>query len=118
MKQRTCNLFLFGYCKMQTVINLILFVFTFIVAVIWKKKEWIVVVLLLAILLTLFLHNNFGWKQCFIIVLFGFIMATAEYICIKWFHMWKYNYVNWIVPVWLPLGWSISGVFLLSLLKI
>jgi hypothetical protein len=99
-------------------INLALFIMTFVIAVTFRKNEWIVAGLLALVLATLLVYNKFGAKKSAIIIAFGFIMATAEYVCIKLFNMWKYNYVNWVLPVWLPLGWSISGVFLLALLRL
>ncbi len=45
-------------------------------------------------------------------------MAFAEFTCIKWFKIWKYNYISGLIPVYLPFGWSITGIFLLKLLKL
>jgi hypothetical protein len=91
---------------------------TFVVAVHFRKQEGLVAAILGLILIQLLVFNKFTTKQSIIIIMFGFIMATAEYVCIKWFNMWKYNYIEWVVPAWLPIGWSISGVFLLALLRL
>lgn len=102
---------------MNNITNISLFIITFLVATILKKYESIVAILLTSILALLMYFNNLTSRQRIILIIFGVIMATTEYICIKYFDMWKYNFVYYDIPLWLPFAWSITGVFLLTIYK-
>ena len=102
----------------KLLLNLFLFIATFLIAITLRKKELIVAILIAIILILLLILNKFNLKKSIIIILFGFIMALAEFTCIKWFQMWKYNHIAGLIPYYLPFGWSITDIFLLKLLKI
>jgi len=87
------------------------FIATFISAIYLRKTEMISATVLVIILLIILGLSKFSFKSSIAIVFIGFIMAFAEWICITRFNMWKYNYSQYQIPVWLPFAWSISIIF-------
>ncbi len=88
-----------------------LFIATYISAVYLRKKEILSAIALFVILITIIIISKFSVYESIIIIILGFIMAFAEWTCITYFNMWKYNYSQYTVPLWLPFAWSISMVF-------
>lgn len=87
------------------------FILTFISATYLRKQEMISAIVLVIILLSILALSKFSLMSSIIILCIGFIMAFTEWVCITRFDMWKYNYSNYQIPIWLPFAWSISIIF-------
>lgn len=94
-------------------INFGIYIITFILTVMFRKKEILVTIINSIILLLTIQNHNILQSQTAIIAGSGF--ALLEYICIKYFDMWKYNVTNYIIPTWLPLIWILTSFFILDL---
>jgi hypothetical protein len=100
--------------KLVSVINALLFLSTYGAAIHFREQERLAAITMIAVFDTLTYFNRIPLHKSFRLIFFGFIMTYAEYICVKFYNIWYYNYVTGAVPLWLPFAWSITGLFLLQ----
>jgi hypothetical protein len=83
-------------------------------AIIFRKKEFLVLIFHGALLFIMFFLRR---KKMYVIALaicIGGVMSFVEYICIKYFNMWRYNFVNNTIPVWLPMAWTFVALMIMD----
>ena len=80
-----------------------------------RKQETSVA--LLHILFLCILMQIHGPRLVMLALFVGALMALIEFVCIKYFDMWKYNFTNNTIPVWLPFTWAIVALFIIDLFK-
>jgi hypothetical protein len=79
-----------------------------------RKNEYnVFIILLISFLLTINLYKT----KILLVLFFGILFSIVEIICIK-YKLWKYNYTNNIIPIWLILAWTMSAIFILQINKI
>lgn len=91
-----------------------LFVLSYIIAlllIIYLKKDEKTLMLYLGLLFGVVIYLT---KYNMIIALvIAFLFCIVEYICVE-HGVWKYNYVENNIPVWLIFAWSMSVVFIMK----
>jgi hypothetical protein len=75
-----------------------------------RKAELVVLAVHAAAIVYMFWEWNVSEIMAIKIQLFGLAMAWAEWICVKWFNMGRYEDCMLAVPLWLPLAWSMVGM--------
>jgi hypothetical protein len=100
--------------KIKTINLILIYIITLILILLNRKNEYnVFIILLLSFILTIYLY-----KVNILLVLFlGILFCIVEIICIK-YKLWKYNFTNNIIPIWLILAWSMSVIFILEINKI
>lgn len=93
-----------------------MYVATFVLAVSLRVHEVILTLGLVPIYLFLLtLHTP---AQRIASVLVGVLLPIVEYVCIR-YDMWKYTTHQYMdVPIWLPLLWAITSLFIMDVASI
>jgi hypothetical protein len=96
----------------------VLFAATLPLAILLRKQHLALTASLAAVFAVLCVSLRTRPKLVAVLLAFGVLMTAVEMLCIV-FGMWQYNVAppRWLVPAWLPLGWSIAGLFVLTLVQ-
>ena len=92
---------------------IVLYALVFLSAVLLRQYEYHVAVS--HALLVFLLASSHKKYEVIVALLTGIIFATTEYVCIRYFDMWKYNNTNYTIPIWLPFTWAAVGFFVIDL---
>lgn len=96
-----------------TWLNIAIYFATCLTAMMLRKNEKLVALLHIILLLTLISCHSL--QETFTALIAGIVLSSTEFICIKHFNMWKYNYTNYMIPIWLPFTWAIVTFFIIDL---
>ncbi len=100
--------------KTRTINFILIYMITLILMLYNRKNEYnVFIILLISFLLTINLYKT----KILLVLFFGILFSIVEIICIK-YKLWKYNYTNNIIPIWLILAWTMSAIFILQINKI
>ena len=93
--------------------NVIMYFLTFFSCVtLWKQEQLLLAILALYFIILLYFHK-FDQNVIFYGLFMGLIFSIVEYICIKYFEMWKYQSTQ-ALPLCLPVLWAIVALFMLD----
>jgi hypothetical protein len=93
----------------------IVYILTPILAILLRKYELVLSVILMGFLLLVLAKRPFAVQ--ILALLIGASMATLEYICIR-FGMWKYFNSHMTIPIWLPIIWTLVTLFIGDVLRV
>lgn len=101
----------------HTVIMLIrsfpFFFATFITAITLRQNEELAALGILSLMFILVMIMQMTTLSVIVALGFGLMATCAEWVCVRMFDMWKYNYTKYDVPIWLPFAWSMAAIFAL-----
>jgi hypothetical protein len=94
---------------MEFYVRTVLYLIIPFIVIYLRKNELYLMIALLAIFALL----SYGRALKLVggVLLFGFVMAALEALCIH-NGMWKYFRVEHMIPMWLPILWSITIYFI------
>ena len=86
--------------------------------IIGRKKEAFVLVFHVLLFLILVFTKHLNVYKITLALCIGIVMSIIEYICIKYYGMWHYNYVKNTIPLWLPMAWTFVTMLIIDALDI
>lgn len=102
----------------KTLLPFLIFMVTYVLSVYFRHKELFVLLIMSAAFIATSI--GFGYHtatEALVLLMYGGLMTMVEFSCVFFFDMWRYNFVNWSVPLWLPVGWSLMGMLLLHIIR-
>lgn len=100
--------------KIKTINLILIYIITLILILLNRTNEYnVFIILLLSFILTIYLYK----VNILLVLLFGILFCIVEVICVN-YKLWKYNFTNNIIPIWLILAWTMSVIFILEINKI
>ena len=97
-------------------IVILLFIIVFASTLIFRNEEWILTLIHLTLLLILSIILKYTNQQLYKVCMFGILISIAIYICIE-YEMFKFYNTKYKIPVWCPVTFAISGIFLNSMMN-
>jgi hypothetical protein len=99
------------YISLNMIYHVVIYILTFISAIIFRKNEQVVAIFhfFLMVMMCLLHINRIG--IIILCICLGIIMTIAEYICVRFFGMWKYSNTTNTLPFWLVFTWILVAFF-------